>query len=165
MMGLTPFLDYVVVNLSGEWKKKTAIICAIIHRPKIIFLDEPTAGLDIQSRHLLWDVIHAMNRAGTTIFLTTHYIEEAEALCDRVGIINGSNLISLGTPSELCGNLGRMAVDYNGVHGRSTSYFSSREDAKKFAETLPEEENPVVRKTNLEDVFLEKTGRCILEIS
>ena len=78
MMGLEPYLDKLVVNLSGGWKRRVAIICAIIHRPAILFLDEPTAGLDTQSRHMLWDLIRQLNDIGTTIFVTTHYMDEAE---------------------------------------------------------------------------------------
>ena len=73
--GLGEYLDKPVDTLSGGWKKRVAIVCAVLHRPKVLFLDEPTSGLDINARRLLWDVVKNLNASGTTILLTTHYIE------------------------------------------------------------------------------------------
>ena len=160
VLGLTPFLEYEVVKLSGGWKRKTAIACALMHNPKILFLDEPTAGLDTQSRHMLWDMIRQLNNAGTTIFLTTHYIEEAENLCDRVAILNNGKRVALGSPRELCDKIGRFAVEYDGEDCvRKYSYFSDWEDAKEFVSKFGDEDSALLRKTTLEDVFLEMTGR------
>jgi ABC-2 type transport system ATP-binding protein len=160
VLGLTPFLDYTVVKLSGGWKRKTAIACALMHDPKILFLDEPTAGLDTQSRHMLWDMIRQLNSAGTTIFLTTHYIEEAENLCDRVAILNNGRRVALGSPQELCDKIGHFAVEYDGEgHTRKYSYFSDRDDAKRFVSEFGDSDSVLLRKTTLEDVFLEMTGR------
>jgi len=162
LMGLTPFLDYTVINLSGGWKRKTAIVCALMHRPKVLFLDEPTAGLDTQSRHALWDMIRQLNKAGTTIFLTTHYIEEAEFLCDRVAVINKGRIIALGSPTDLCNQIGRIAVEYDNDDGaRAYRYFPDRSAAKEFAGTMEDNDSVLTRKTNLEDVFLELTGRNV----
>lgn len=163
MMGLTPFLDSTVVTLSGGWKKKATIVCALIHQPKILFLDEPTAGLDTQSRHTLWELIRQLNRVGTTIFLTTHYIEEAEFLCNRVAVINHGKMIALGTPSELCDRIGRVAVEHDDDKGaRVYRYFADRTVAKEFAGAFGEDDSVLIRKTDLEDVFLELTGRKII---
>jgi len=162
VLGLTPFLNYTVVNLSGGWQRKTAIACALMHEPKILFLDEPTAGLDTQSRHMLWDMIRQLNKTGTTIFLTTHYIEEAENLCDRVAILNKGKIVSLGSPAELCDKIGRFAVEYDDTDcSRKYKYFSDWNDAKRFVAEF--EDNPSInlRKTSLEDVFLEMTGRNV----
>lgn len=160
-LGLTPFLDYTVIKLSGGWQRKTAIVCALMHDPKVLFLDEPTAGLDTQSRHMLWDMIRQLNRAGTTIFLTTHYIEEAENLCNRVAIINHGRVVALGSPQELCDGIGRFAVEYDDEDGcRKYRYFTDLTEAKGFAEGFGEDV-PVLRKTSLEDVFLELTGRKV----
>ena len=162
VLGLTPFLNYTVVNLSGGWQRKTAIACALMHEPKILFLDEPTAGLDTQSRHMLWDMIRQLNKTGTTIFLTTHYIEEAENLCDRVAILNKGKIVSLGSPAELCDKIGRFAVEYDSADcSREYKYFSDWNDAKRFVAEF--EDNPSInlRKTSLEDVFLEMTGRNV----
>lgn len=163
MMDLTRFLDYNVVELSGGWKRKAAIVCALIHEPVLLFLDEPTAGLDSQSRHVLWDLIRLLKNNGTTIFLTTHYIEEAEELCDRVAIIDNGKIKKLGSSEELCNSLGRIAVEYDGEdHKKKYKFFPDRESAKDFVSKLGEECYPRIRKTSLEDAFLECTGRKIL---
>ncbi len=161
-IGLTEYLDSMVDTLSGGWKKRAAIVCALIHEPMILFLDEPTVGLDIRARRLLWDIIRRLNSDGTTIFLTTHYIEEAEVLCDRVGIINRGKLIALGTPEELCGRVGAVAVEYfhNGTNTQYR-YFQDRNDANDFLASLPEGTTATVRKTNLEDSFVELTGESV----
>jgi len=162
VLGLTPFLDYLVINLSGGWKRKTAIACSLMHEPKLLFLDEPTAGLDAQSRHMLWEMVRKLNKAGTTIFITTHYIEEAEFLCDRVAIIDRGRLIALGSPQELCDEIGRVAVVYDaGDGGMAYRYFRDRAAAKAFCETIASNEPPTMRRTDLEDVFLELTGRKV----
>ncbi len=159
MIGLTPYLHKPPMELSGGWKRKTAIVCALMHRPKVLFLDEPTAGLDTQSRHMLWDMIRIMNRNGTTIFLTTHYMDEAESLCDRVSIIGHGKIRDSGTPRELCCRLGKYTVEYDSDDGRRQyRFFDTREEAKAFFDTV-EDRNGVVRGTHLEDVFLEETGR------
>ncbi|NLI73912.1 MAG: ABC transporter ATP-binding protein [Euryarchaeota archaeon] len=161
-IGLTEYMDNMVDTLSGGWKKRAAIVCALIHEPKILFLDEPTVGLDTQARRLLWDIIRRLNNDGTTIFLTTHYIEEAEALCDRVGIINRGKLIDIGPPEDLCSRVGATAVEYfhNGVKTQYR-YFQNREEANEFVSTLPEGTTVTVRRTNLEDSFVELTGESV----
>ena len=158
-IGLTPFLDRKGNQLSGGWKRKTAIVCALMHNPKILFLDEPTTGLDTQSRHMLWDIVRILNKRGTTIFLTTHYMDEAEALCDRISIMHKGNIVDTGSPKELCQNIGRFTVEYDSDDGtRAYSFFQELKSAKDFFETVAER-NALVRGTHLEDVFLEKTGR------
>ena len=160
MMGLGPYMDKYVLNLSGGWKRRVAIVCAIIHEPEILFLDEPTAGLDTQSRHMLWKLIRELNRKGTTIFLTTHYMDEAEALCDRVAIIDHGRSVMMGAPTELCDSIGRWTVEYQGEDGdRAFRYFSDWDDSRAFIDSLPRDMPTASRKTNLEDVFLELTGR------
>lgn len=158
-IGLTPFLDRKGNQLSGGWKRKTAIVCALMHNPKILFLDEPTTGLDTQSRHMLWDIVRILNKRGTTIFLTTHYMDEAEALCDRISIVHKGNIVDTGSPKELCQKIGRFTVEYDSDDGtRAYSFFQELKSAKDFFETVAER-NALVRGTHLEDVFLEKTGR------
>ena len=160
MMGLGPYMDKYVLNLSGGWKRRVAIVCAIIHEPEILFLDEPTAGLDTQSRHMLWKLIRELNRNGTTIFLTTHYMDEAEALCDRVAIIDHGRSVRMGTPIELCESIGKWAVEYVGDDGDKVfRYFSDWEESRAFMDSLPRDMPTASRATNLEDVFLELTGR------
>ena len=87
-------------TLSGGWRQRLALGCAILHEPPIVFLDEPTGGVDPLSRRQFWDLIRGLSRAGTTILVTTHYLDEAEH-CHRLGIINGGRLVALGTPVEV----------------------------------------------------------------
>ena len=86
---------------SGGMKRRSSLILALIHDPEVIFLDEPTVAMDPQSRHAVWDFIQELKTQNKTMILTTHYMEEAEALCDRIGIIDHGKLIALGTPKEL----------------------------------------------------------------
>jgi ABC-2 type transport system ATP-binding protein len=159
MMGLGPFLNMEVAELSGGWKRKTSLVCSIVHRPKILFLDEPTAGLDTKSRHMLWDLIRKLNNSGTTIFLTTHYIEEAEDLCDRVAILNQGRVVSIGSPAELCDSVGRITVEYYDEEGKkSMRQFRDRQSGKEYMATLKNDAMMSLRKTTLEDVFLIVTG-------
>ena len=161
-VGLEEYLDKMVDSLSGGWKRRVAIVCALFHNPDIIFLDEPTAGLDIQARRLLWDLIRKLNADGTTVFLTTHYIEEAENLCDRIGIINHGKIITLDTPQNLCEQAGKVAVEFFKEDGRTEyKYFKSREEAKEFSDTLGDEYTVLIRKTNLEDCFVMLTGDSV----
>ncbi len=123
-------------------------------------MDEPTTGLDTQSRNMLWKLIRNINRNGTTIFLTTHYIFEAESLCDRVGIINSGKLIAEGTPDELKEKVGNFALVSTDSFGEEDiSYYSDMESAKKASLDVPHDRMISIRPTNLEDVFLELTGR------
>lgn len=164
-VGLDEYRDYMVNSLSGGWKKRAAIVCSLLHNPKVLFLDEPTVGLDIEARRRLWDLIKKMNKDGTTVFLTTHYIEEAEAICDRVGIINKGKMIALDSPKELCNRIGRMAVEYFGDDGVTIyRYFPDRQTANSFATRLGNGYTFTVRRTNLEDCFVEITGKKVGDV-
>jgi ABC-2 type transport system ATP-binding protein len=161
-VGLEEYMDRPIDTLSGGWKKRVAVVCSIIHEPKILFLDEPTAGLDIQARRLLWDLMRKLNEGGTTIFLTSHYIEEVEALCSMVGIINKGKLIAHGSPTELCNRIGSTAVEYHSRdHATQYRYFSSRDDANRFASSLGSSFTVLIRNTSLEDCFVELTGKKV----
>lgn len=158
LLKLDEQMDKKISNLSGGWKRKTSIVAAILHDPTILFMDEPTAGLDTRSRHMLWDLVRQLNHGGTTIFLTTHYIEEAESLCDRVAIINRGKMVAVGTVEELRNKVGRVAVESTNQDGRAEiRYFPTRDEAKEYASTLGESYYNI-RRTTLEDVFLELTG-------
>lgn len=100
-MGLTQDARRKAEKYSGGMKRRLSLILALIHDPQIAFLDEPTVAMDPQSRHAVWDFIKELKKEGKTIILTTHYMEEAEALCDRVGIIDHGKLIALGSPKDL----------------------------------------------------------------
>ena len=160
LMELNGRLDDKVEELSGGWRRRVAIVCSLIHEPKILFMDEPTTGLDTQSRNKMWKLIRNINRNGTTIFLTTHYIFEAESLCDRIGIINNGKLISEGTPAELkdmVGNFAVVSIDDN--EDETVMYHPDLESAKRASMELHNEGGITIRRVNLEDVFLELTGR------
>ena len=161
LMGLEPYLDRLVINLSGGWKRRVAIVCSMVHDPSILFLDEPTAGLDTQSRHMLWNLIRRVNDRGKTVFITTHYMDEAEDLCDRVAVIDHGKIACIGAPSELKEALGRWAIEYRDGDGKHCRYFSDRDEASAFRDSLPIDKDVVSRMTNLEDVFLEMTGRDV----
>jgi ABC-2 type transport system ATP-binding protein len=95
-----------VGTLSGGQKQRLALACALVGDPEILFLDEPTTGLDPQARRQLWDLIEEFKRAGRTIVLTTHYMDEAERLCERVAIMDHGKIIALGSPRELVASIG-----------------------------------------------------------
>ena len=171
---ITELLDYVelttqsnriVEGLSGGMKRRLMVARALIHRPKLLFLDEPTVGLDAQTRRRLWELIRHMNHDGTTVFLTTHYIEEAEALCGRVGIIHQGHLIALGSPLELRQRLGLVTVEtFSNNKHTQYNYFPDRTAATSYAQDLPPDvKTIIVRESNLEDVFVELTGRKVDE--
>jgi ABC-2 type transport system ATP-binding protein len=100
MAGLREHRRARTAELSGGWKQRLALGCAVLHEPPILFLDEPTSGVDPNSRRQFWDLIYALSEQGVTVFVTTHYMEESE-YCDRLGIIYRGELIALGTPREL----------------------------------------------------------------
>jgi len=161
-IGLEEYMDRKIDSLSGGWKKRAAIVCSLLHEPRVLFLDEPTVGLDIHARRMMWDLIRKLNDGGTTIFLTSHYIEEIEALSDNVGIIDRGKLIAEGTPADLCNRIGSTAVEYHGPdYSTKYKYFQSRSEANEFAATLGDENTVLIRNTNLEDCFVELTGKKV----
>jgi ABC-2 type transport system ATP-binding protein len=98
---LAEFADRVARTYSGGQRRRLEVALGLVHRPDVLFLDEPTSGLDPQNRAHLWDQVRALRASGTTIFLTTHYLEEADALADRLAIIDHGQLVACGTPAEL----------------------------------------------------------------
>ena len=97
-------------KLSGGQKQRLAVACALVGDPEVLFLDEPTTGLDPQSRRQLWDLVNGLRAEGRSVLLTTHYMDEAERLCDRVGVVDKGKMIALGTPAELIASLGGQQV-------------------------------------------------------
>ncbi|MGZ3427792.1 MAG: ATP-binding cassette domain-containing protein [Polyangia bacterium] len=97
-------------KLSGGQKQRLAVACALVGDPEVLFLDEPTTGLDPQSRRQLWDLVNGLRQEGRSVLLTTHYMDEAERLCDRVGVVDTGKKIALGTPKDLIASLGGQQV-------------------------------------------------------
>ncbi|NVN92922.1 MAG: ABC transporter ATP-binding protein [Desulfuromonadales bacterium] len=152
--------DSVVTSLSGGMKRRLIIARSLLSDPAALFFDEPSIGLDPQIRRQLWEIVRRTARSGRTVLLTTHYIEEADALCDRIGILAKGKLIALGSPAALREMVGPYVVDRIDDNGRLLQHISgTREKAHEIARNL--ENGCTVRKTNLEDVFVKLTGERI----
>jgi ABC-2 type transport system ATP-binding protein len=190
---LTEKADAWVGKLSGGQRQRLAVATALVCNPKILFLDEPTTGLDPQSRRQLWEIIRTFQTEGGTVLLTTHYMDEAERLCDRLAIIDHGQVIAEGTPDDLIDRLGghhvvEFSVSGNGSHDAESgawrglpSVESVREDdglialnVKQPHLTIPalleavEHQGRVLqhlttRQASLEDVFVNLTGRHLRE--
>lgn len=159
LAGLSERSNHLVRDFSGGMQRRLLIARALLTRPKVLFLDEPTVGLDPQVRRQIWDLVRNLKANGTTVFLTTHYIEEAEALCTRVGILSRGRLIALGTPQELKGEVGGFVLEYK--ENGNTRYIlcRSREEAHSLSQS---KKGPIIiRESNLEDVFIKLTGERI----
>lgn len=151
--------DQLVKTLSGGMKRRLQIARALLHRPKILFLDEPTVGLDPQNRRRLWEVIRDLNQQGMTILLTTHYMEEVEFLCDRIGIMEAGKLIEQGTLEQLRAKYGKGLVVKQVGDKMESKFFPTVEDANSYLNSLPDKTGMMSRPSNLEDIFVELTGR------
>jgi len=173
-------------KLSGGMKRRLQIAKALVHQPEVLILDEPTAGVDVELRHMLWDYLRELNNEGVTILLTTHYIEEAEQLCEKVSIINHGEIIAEGKPKQLMEEMGTGCVDlhFNDVVQEVPEVF------KKYHAELEDNhirlrvQNPAkelqnimnklnstdlglyevrIRESSLEDVFMQLTGSSMAE--
>ncbi|MDQ0337797.1 ABC-2 type transport system ATP-binding protein [Caldalkalibacillus uzonensis] len=177
----------LVKTLSGGQKQRLAIGIALIHDPLVVFLDEPTTGLDPQNRRSLWDIILALKAAGKTIILTTHYMEEAHVLCDRLAIMDRGQVKALGTPGALISSLEmesavqftcpRHQEDLSGLRGvtavstvndqiilYTTRLQDTLTDLIRWADARGQTLiNLETRQATLEDVFLHLTGRSLRE--
>lgn len=152
-------LDSLVKTLSGGLKRRLLIARALVHNPGILFLDEPTVGLDADIRRRVWALIKKIKQNGTTVFLTTHYIEEAEFLADRVAFLDEGRIAAIDAPAALMNRVGGWAVDRLDAEGMQTEYFHHRDDARKFA--AGQDAEFTLRRANLEDVFLSLTGKKV----
>jgi ABC-2 type transport system ATP-binding protein len=178
-----------VKTLSGGQKQRLAIALAIIHDPKIVFLDEPTTGLDPQARRTLWNIIEKLKARGKTIVLSTHYMDEAHVLCDRIGIMDQGQLIALDTPAALVKSLqSDSAVEFSLLLNEDSSFLNSLQGVKQVSNrneryvlytdsiqlTLTDLiqqaskqninlQDLQTRTATLEDVFIHMTGRGLRE--
>jgi lipooligosaccharide transport system ATP-binding protein len=184
---LSDKVDARVEQLSGGMKRRLLIARALINDPEIVVLDEPTTGLDPQARHLVWDRLRALTDEGKTLVLTTHYMEEAARLCDRLVIMEGGRIISGGTPKGLveehvspqviefragAGVLDRLvplvepvaeAVERTGDEVLLVYTEEAEDLVGRVQESHVDVENIVHRQAGLEDVFLRLTGRTLIE--
>jgi ABC-2 type transport system ATP-binding protein len=145
-----------VKEFSGGMQRRLLILRALMSRPQVLFLDEPTVGLDPQVRRQLWDMIGQLKAQGITMMLTTHYIEEAEILCDRVGILNRGRLIALDTPRALIDRIGGYVLE--SLHEGRRRYQLLKDKEEAYALAREEPQGVVIRRVNLEDVFIQLTG-------
>ncbi len=175
-----------VDDLSGGMKRRLTIARALINQPEILILDEPTTGLDPQARHLLWDRLYRLKREGVTLIITTHYMDEAEQLCDRLVVMDHGTIVASGTPRELITHHSTREVvelrfdtdTHDGYHDRLAPFAQWLEVlpdrvllyVEEGDETLrrihAERINPLsalVRRSSLEDVFLRLTGRTLVD--
>ena len=155
--GLAEHRKKTVRKLSGGMKRKLMLCRALLTKPEILYLDEPTVGLDPASRRQIWDLLRSLNRDGLTILLTTHYIDEAQSLCRNVALMDKGKIARLSTPEELICELGAVAVDTFRDGRTESAFFPDREAAVRHAAGLTGHFS--VRATTLEDVFLSVAGR------
>ncbi len=155
--GLIDYRRRTVRHLSGGMKRKLMICRALMIEPEILLLDEPTAGMDALSRRQMWNLLRRVNSDKMTIVLTTHYIEEAQALCNRVALVNQGRLQKLDTPDNLINELGPFAVDETADETLKSRYFHDRDTA--IAHLSQAGDGATLRATTLEDVFVDCAGR------
>ena len=146
-------------HLSGGMKRKLMIARAIMHDPQYIFLDEPTAGVDASARKEIWDFLKSQHESGKTIVLTTHYIEEAQRLCDNVMLINEGKIFKDGSPSALIDSLGRYKLEYQADGQCLSSFHETLSQAKDIAIGIDTGYN--ITDTSLEDVFFSYTQKKV----
>ena len=178
-VGLVDKADVRTEDLSGGQKQRLSIACALIHDPDVVFLDEPTAALDPQARRNLWDLLRGLNDSGRTVILTTHYMDEAEALCDRVAIMDAGRILELDSPAALVRGLDapvrisvapgtldvatlREIAGDDDVQDEDAALMVTTRDPSKVLTALAQRDaldGLSVKGASLEDVFLDLTGR------
>jgi ABC-2 type transport system ATP-binding protein len=187
LVGLTDAAERRTKTYSGGMKRRLDLATALVHQPKVLFLDEPTTGLDPASRLTVWDEVRSINATGTTIFLTTQYLEEADALCERLAIIDAGKIVAEGTPESLKAEIGKdvVSVELHGADAERTQQvigdlpgldrvIAQHDALALFVENGAASIAEVVRRLDagdvevgaisvsrpsLDDVFLEATGR------
>jgi len=161
LFDLTEAADRLVRSYSGGMRRRLDLACGLVHQPRLLILDEPTTGVDPTSRAALWEELRRLQRAGTSLLLTTHYLEEAERLADRVAVIAGGRIVAVGTPDELGGRAtaaSTVAWAEDGARRRIETYEPTRlvaELSTRFGGEVPE---LTVERPTLEDVYLRMIG-------
>ena len=178
--------DSQVEPLSGGQKRRVSIARSLINEPDLLLLDEPTTGLDPQARHLLWDKLYQLKERGATLVLTTHFMDEAEQLCDRLVVMDDGRIVAEGSPAALIAEYAtREVLEVRFGQGRNEERASQVEGIGERLEVLPDRlliyardgeaalsevharelvpESALVRRSSLEDVFLRLTGRTLVE--
>lgn len=184
MVSLSEKKDVIIEDLSGGMKRRLLIARGMINNPKILILDEPTVGLDPQGRHLIWAKLNELKKSGITIIITTHYMEEASRLCDRLIMMNNGEILDLGSPDELVRkHIGKEVLEIGNVDdnlvgkilallNNAVSYdryddklFLFSQSALELAARLKQLklDSLLERKADLEDVFLTVAGRSLIE--
>lgn len=193
LLELTECADRIVRTYSGGQRRRLDLALGIVHRPRLLFLDEPGTGLDPQSRARLWEEVRKLHSSGTTVFLTTHYLEEADALCHRLAIIDGGQIVAEGTPSQLKQQIAGDVVTLS--LGQEDNAFARAEEllhTQPFVREIQREQQNMqvyvehgeevlvtllhllenadigvqsisLARPSLDDVFLRKTGRSLRE--
>jgi len=172
--------------LSGGQKRRVSIARSLISEPELLLLDEPTTGLDPQARHLVWDRLYRLKERGATLVLTTHYMDEAEQLCDRLVVMDGGRIVAEGSPRNLISEYStREVLEMRFGHGRNEERVGDVLGVGERVEVLPDRllvyvadgesalaelhargvipESALVRRSSLEDVFLRLTGRTLVD--
>ncbi len=183
---LTERRDDIVEHLSGGMKRRLTIARALINEPELMLLDEPTTGLDPQARHLVWDRLYRLKQRGTTLVLTTHYMDEAEQLCDRLVVMDKAKIVAEGSPRQLIGRYATKEVtELRFPPGIQETLDGRLDGLSERIEWLPDRvllyaddgeavavavherglqpETVLVRRSTLEDVFLRLTGRTLVD--
>jgi lipooligosaccharide transport system ATP-binding protein len=183
---LTDRRDAKVDSLSGGMKRRLTIARSLVNEPEVLLLDEPTTGLDPQARHVLWDRLFRLKRQGVTLILTTHYMDEAEQLCDRLVVMDKARIVAEGSPAELIGQWSsREVVEVRFQPDEHEAMAGKLEDLAERVEVLPDRlllytddgdraadavherglhpAGLLVRRSTLEDVFLRLTGRTLVD--
>ena len=188
LMHLSDRVDSPIRALSGGMRRRLVIARALLNQPRILILDEPTTGLDPQARHLVWDKLNTLRAAGVTVIITTHYMEEAEHLCDRLVIMDQGHILDSGRPRDLIERIaGKNVLEARPLgdeHARITTalssvvsngqrlersdsalylYDPSEDQARAIEAIVSDRYRYTLRRTNLEDVFLALTGRVLVE--
>ncbi|WP_363326359.1 ABC transporter ATP-binding protein [Haloactinopolyspora sp.] len=183
---LTERAESLVEPLSGGMKRRLTIARSLINQPELLLLDEPTTGLDPQARHILWDRLFRLKRGGTTLVITTHYMDEAEQLCDRLVVMDGGRIVASGSPRELIAlHSTREVLELRFAADDHAPYQPKLADLAERIEVLPdrlllytddgdaaaaavherglEPLSVLARRSTLEDVFLHLTGRSLID--